>query len=247
MISIIIPFYNRYDLVMRRMLDIHTWIPKAKYDIEIVLVNNGSDPAKVEEGNIYYWQKMVGWFPVRYLKWEKNVGFGGAMNRGAEKAEGDILCFLSDDVIIKGDFIPELMTEHEKDPTALIGGEMIYWAAGWNEFEIDGKKLVVPYVNGWFLSCDKEVWKQSGGFDLIYYPYDYEDVDLSTRWHEMGYNIKALNTPKLRHIGGATISGLDSDRMARTQQHRQKYIMKWYEKLPEIHSRLENKKDGRHV
>lgn len=247
MISIIIPFYQRYDLIMRRMLEIHTHIHHPNNDIEILMVNNGSDPAKVEEGNIYYWQKMVGWFSVRYLTWEKNVGFGGAMNRGAEAANGDNLIFLSDDVRISGDFLPLIVNKLNDDPTSLVGGEMVWWPAGWNEFEVDGKPVVVPYLNGWLLACRKEVWKESGGFDPIYYPYDYEDVDLSTRWHEMGYNLVALNTPLLSHIGGATISTLDANRVARTQQHRQKYIMKWNEKLLDISARMEKKKDGRDV
>ena len=244
MISIVIPFYNRYDLIMGRMLDLHTHIHRDHSQIEILMVNNGSAPEKIPEGNIFYWQKMVNWYTVRYLRWEKNVGFGGAMNRGAEKAEGDILILLSDDVKVKGDFLTPIEAILKDDPTALIGGETVWWAAGWNEFEVQGKKIVVPYANGWVLACRKDTWIESGGFDPRYYPYDYEDLDLSTRWHEMAYNIKALDTPLLSHMGGATISTLDSNRMAITQQHRQLYIEKWYERLPELGKRLESK-DGR--
>ena len=88
------------------------------------------------------------------------------------------------------------------------------------------------------LACAKETWKESGGFDPIYYPYDYEDVDLSTRWIEMGYNIKELGGRLLHHIGGATISNLDNNRMENTQQHRQKFIAKWHDKLPNIGKKL---------
>lgn len=242
MISIIIPFYNRFDLIMRRMLDIHTYIHRPT-DIEILMVNNGSDPGKIEEANIFYWQKMVGWFPVRYVKWEKNIGFGGAMNRGASLAKGDTLVFLSDDVRISGNFLPLVEDALISDPTALVCGESVWWAAGWNEFVIDGKTVVVPYANGWFLACSKSTWTESGGFDPIYFPYDYEDVDLSTRWHEMGYNLVALNTPFLNHIGGATINALDPDRMARTQLHRQKYIAKWAERLPSIGEKVGKRND----
>jgi GT2 family glycosyltransferase len=248
MISIIVPFYNRQDMVMRRMLEFHqhfhTGTDQQKHiflpeDVEILLMNNGSDPSKIEEGNIYYWQKLVNWFPVRYHKWEKNIGFGGVMNRGASKAAGEILIFFSDDVIVKGNFLPKILDLLGKDPTALIGGEVIWWPAGWNQFMIDDKEIVVPYANGWFLACRKETWEESGGFDPQYYPYDFEDVDLSTRWHEMGYNIVALNSQLISHIGGATISGFDPDRAAKTQQHRQLYIMKWYEKLPNLNTQLE--------
>lgn len=219
---------------MRRMLEIHQNIHHPNTNIEILMVNNGSDPKKIEEGHFYYWQKMVNWFSVRYLSWEENVGFGGAMNRGASKANGDRLCFLSDDVKIRGDFLVHIDNILDEDPTALIGGEVVWWPGGWNEFEIKGKKIVVPYANGWLLACSKKSWIESGGFDPRYYPYDYEDMDLSTRWHEMGYNIIALNSPLVQHIGGATISGIDSDRAKKTEQHRQLYIAKWYDRLETI-------------
>lgn len=244
MISIIIPFYNRYDQIMARMLDIHSHIHHPNPEIEILMVNNGSDPGKIPEGNIFYWQKMVNWFTVRYLKWEKNVGFGGAMNRGAEKAEGDILVFLSDDVKIKGDFLTPLKEMLTTSPTALVGGEMVWWPAGWNEFDTPEGKVVVPYANGWLLACRKATWVESGGFDPLYYPYDYEDLDLSTRWWEMGYPVQALSSPHLQHLGGMTISGLSADRMAITQQHRSLYIQKWNERLPEISRRLEKQRHG---
>lgn len=230
MISILMPFYNRYDLVMRRMLEIHTNIHHPA-DMEIVLINNGSRPGSIEEGNIFYWQKMVGWFPVKYLKWETNVGFGGAFNRAIPKSEGDILILLSDDVIIKGNFIPQIESILNQDLTALVGGETIYWAAGWNQFDVAGKPVVITYANGWLLACRRSTWEESGGFDPQYYPYDYEDMDLSMRWHEMGYPIIPLNSQYVSHIGGATIGAIDSDRMATTEKHRQLFISKWYEKL----------------
>jgi GT2 family glycosyltransferase len=151
------------------------------------------------------------------------------MNRAAEKAKGDTLIFLSDDVKISGNFLPLIWKILEEDPTALVGGEVVWWPGGWNEFEIEGKKVVVPYANGWLLACKKSTWVESGGFDPIYEKFDYEDLDLSTRWHEMGYNIKAINSPMVRHIGGATISNVGREQI--TQQHRQIYIAKWYDRL----------------
>jgi GT2 family glycosyltransferase len=234
MITVVLLFFNRFDLVMRRMLEIHQFIHHPNPMIEILLVNNGSDPDKIDERSVYYWQKMVNWFSVRYLKWEKNVGFGGGMNRGAEQAKGDYIIFLSDDVKIRGDFITPMVEMLNQDPTALVGGETVWWPGGWNEFEVQGKKIVVPYANGWLLGCSKQTWVESGGFDPIYEKFDYEDVDLSTRWHEMGYNVKGLNSPFVQHIGGATISGIETDRGKITQQHRQLYIAKWCDKLLDI-------------
>jgi GT2 family glycosyltransferase len=237
MISVILLFYNRTDMMMKRMVEIHQHIHHPNKDIEILLVNNGSDPSKIEKGQIYYWQKMVNWFTVRYIEWETNVGFGGGMNRGASKAEGDYIILLSDDVRIGGDFITPIKEILDQEPNTLVGGEVIWWPGGWNEFEVHRKKVVVPYANGWLLATSKPAWKESGGFDPIYDKFDYEDMDLSTRWHEMNYPIKSLNSPVVSHIGGATINQTNPDREQHTQLNRLKYIEKWCDRLLSLNTK----------
>ena len=131
------------------------------------------------------------------------------------------LVFFSDDVLISGDFVTQIVTKMEKNSRMLLGGEIIDYPAGWNEFEIsDGRNIYITYCNGWLLSATKSAWEESGGFDPIYKPFDVEDVDLSTRFSEMGYNLSALNSKYLHHIGGATIGslGLNVESIQKTQR-----------------------------
>lgn len=237
MISIVLPFYNRYDLVHKRLYEFWTYLPKD--DLEIILINDASTEERDYEGNIGWWQKKVSPpLPIRYHVNPKNLGFGGSMNLGAEHAKGDVLVFFSDDVIVSGNFISELLPLLQNDGNLLVGNQSIDWAAGWNEFDIDGKHIVIPYLAGYFLACTKATWKKLGGFDPLYGRFDYEDVDLSTTALSLGYNLVVLNSKYLQHLGGVSIASLNVDRMNMTRRNRELYIAKWEHDLLGIYNSL---------
>lgn len=236
-ISLIMPFYNRYDLVHKRLYEFWNYISRDQ--LEIILINDASTEERDYEGNIAWWQKTIkDAHKIRYHVNKTNMGFGGSMNLGAKHANGDILVFFSTDVVITGDFVSEIKEKFSTNNKMLLGGEFINYPAGWNEFELDDERnIFISYLNGWLLSATKQAWEESEGFDPIYYPFDYEDVDISTRFTEMGYNLVNLNSRYLHHMGGATISSAGFDRSKYTRAHRELYISKWKGRLLEIYEK----------
>jgi GT2 family glycosyltransferase len=240
MISIVLPFYNKWELMHNRLFEFYKTIPKG--DIEIIIINDASNDTSYESG-LAWWQKL-NFHPIRYRRNKENLGFGGSMNAGAKMAKGDIIVFHSNDVKVLGNFIPDVISANEKYKSkVLIGEEIIYWDSGWNTFVVDGQKVIVPYVNGWFLACSKEMWNELDGFDPIYGRFDYEDIDLSTQVLEKVYNLYGMYSKKIQHLGGATISSLNVNRMSMTERNKQIYIDKWIKKLPNIIN-LERPNDG---
>lgn len=227
--SIVIPFFGKWPLVMARLHELHLHAPNG---CEIILINDCT-PNNDFEGNVAWWQHNHR-LNVRYLKNKENLGFGGSMNRGASKADGEVLVLLSDDVIVAGDFITPIINKLSVSPKTLIGGQIIDWPAGWNEFGVNGSKVVIPYLGGWMLACTKTAWGELGGFDPIFGKFDYEDVDLSTRALELGYELYSLNSGFLRHLSGVTVSSLGVDRQSITEKNRTVYIAKWKDRLPGI-------------
>ena len=235
--TIIIPFLNKWDLTHRRLTEIYTHLRQE--DIEVVLVDDASTDADVRSGTAW-WQKSFDSYTIRYKRNKENLGFGGSMNVGAKialKYGAEILVFLSNDVIINGNFLKEVFTIIEKDYKVLVGGEVIKHKVGWNEFNIDGQDIVIPWANGWFLACADVIWYSIGGFDPIYGKTDFEDVDISTMALDLGYNLVALNSNYLQHIGAQT-AGYTPERMEHTKHNRELYTKKWQHKLLEIHSRI---------
>jgi GT2 family glycosyltransferase len=200
-------------------------------DFEILLINDASTEKKDYEGNIAWWQKQVdNPHKIRYHCNEKNLGFGGSMNLGVYHAKGDIIVLYSDDVVLSGNFLPSLMEKMQDG--VLVGGEVLTHDTGWNVLN----DVVIPYANGWFLSCTKYTWNILGGFDPIYEKFDAEDLDLSTMAHYKGIKLVALNSPYLYHIGGATIGSVYSDRVEYSKKHIQLWQNKWKDKTDILRS-----------
>lgn len=229
MISIVLPFFNKFDLTHQRLHEIFSFLPK---ETEVVLVDDASTEND-SLGLISWWQKKIypgyGRETLRYIRNETNLGFGGSMNRGVRHARGNIIVLLSNDVIVRGDFTKQIEEYIRLDSHILIGGRIIDWRGGWNEFNFDGHDTLVPYCEGWFLACTKDVWDELGGFDPIYGRFDYEDVDLSMTAWSKGIKLVGMNSPFLTHLGSQTISGLSVDRMEHTKKNREKFIEKWKE------------------
>lgn len=238
MISIVIPFHNKWEMTHARLNEIYHHL--SHHNIEVILV----DDASTEEGyggGVAWWQKTFKAFPVRYHRNETNLGFIGSMNAGAEialKHNADILIFLSNDVVVSGDFVTDIVTILQQDNKVLIGGEIIDWKAGWNQFEIDGKEIVIPWLGGWMLACTDVIWHSLGGFDPRYGTSDYEDVDLSTTAMDLGYKLISLNCKHLKHLVAQSF-GYNETRLERTKHNREVYIQKWQDKLKDLHTRLQ--------
>jgi GT2 family glycosyltransferase len=246
LVSVIIPYFNKWDLCHARLNEFHKFVPQN--DVELILIDDASTEEDCQTG-LAWWQKQVNYHTIRYHRNEENVGFGHSMNNGAKLAKGDVLVFYSNDVKMYRNFIPELLALLAKDENVLIGNEVIYWDGGWNSFEIDGKKLIIPYANGWFIACTRKVWTALGGFDWkTFGKFDYEDCDLSTRAIELGYNVVGMNSKAIEHAHqGATVSTLNIDRMSLTKQNRLRYIAKWQERLVDIQRKMEKPDYGRNT
>jgi len=217
-ISIVIPFYNHYELLHSLLFDLYS---KCRFRLsEVLLVNDGSTEKDVYEG-ISWWKKKK-LLPIRGMDMEEDVGFLRASNAGIRKASGDIIVLLSDDVKIHDDFLPQVVSTLEANPKTLMGARLLDWDTGWNTF--DGKTF--PYLEGWLLAATKSAWQELGGFDDRFAPNDYEDIDLSTQAAVLGYSLVPLDTDKVEHLGGRTI-GYSVEREAITKTNQRKFKEKW--------------------
>ena len=223
-VSIIIPFYGRWDLTHARMLELYTHV-QTKCDI--VLVDDASE-GDGYIGGVAWWQKKIDKHSVYYLRNTENLGFGWSMNRGARvalKYGAEVLVFMSNDVQIFSDFVAEIVGLVEQDKNVLIGGELLDRDTGWNV--LDG--TIIPYLTGWLLACHKDIWADLGGFDIKYGRHDYEDIDLSLTATTKGYALRVLSS-KFYHMAAQT-APYDVTRERITKENQQKFIEKWRGKI----------------
>ena len=222
-VSIVLPFYNLFYLVNQRLMEIHRLI---RTPLEIIVIDDCSQetaPVNIIE----IWRKQM-IHDLIFYRSEQNLGFGGVFNKGCEMASGDIYVLLSNDVKILYDFIPDIIKIINDNEKVLIGNMLYTHDTGWNVFEINGKPKLFPYLAGHFIVCTEDVWEDIGGFDEIYYPYDYEDVDISTMALYKGCELVSLDSKMLIHDHpGSTIRTIDSNRERITRDHREKFYNKW--------------------
>jgi GT2 family glycosyltransferase len=214
-ISIVIPTFNHWILLHQILFDLYTNCSKAD---EVLVVNNGSTDLECTTGMDWWVQSKM--LPIEEVKIEKNVGFLRAANIGVREAKGDVVILISNDVRVQCDLV-DIVSKSVNDKT-IVGGVLYDRSTGWNEF--NGK--VFPYLEGWLLAFTKQAWDDIGGFDRLYEPCDFEDVDFSTTAIRKGYTLVGLSNPNLYHMGGQTL-GYNPEREKLTKINQQKFKDKW--------------------
>lgn len=218
--SIVMPCFNHASLTGDRLMELNR-LYHIRKDFEVIIVNNGSSDQT--RAILKWWRENGDWrFLVKHQR--TNIGFGPAVNIGAHAARGDFLFILSNDVAVKGDFLADTIDfiRREPDDDFICTGRVIDWPAGWNEFP---NQPPIAYAEGWFLSMKTKVWRELGGLDERYVPYDYEDIDFSYNAQRKGVGLRQMHAP-LKHIGAATI-GFNPQRRAITEKHRIMFAKKW--------------------
>ena len=193
--------------------------PKSRY--EIIFVDNGSS-----DGSENLFAKASNQSPdvsVRMVKLETNCGYSKANNLGAEKAKGDYVVLLSNDIRVSRDWLRNAIAVLESDKRIGVAQSMMYMlddpskpdkmgnyvdAFGLNHpFSFSNGIKEVFYSEGAVMFIRRSVLTDTNGlFDETYFMF-YEDVDFCWRVRLMGYKIVVLHNSVVYHKRGGTVSG----------------------------------------
>jgi GT2 family glycosyltransferase len=201
-------------------------------EYEIIIVDNNS-VEKESLGLSAEFQKEK-YKNLQYYYLDKNVGFGKGCNFGAQKAKGNVLCFLNPDTLIKQNIFPELIAKLKENKSIGMAGpcvtennKLFDYSAGFfpnifyellnvffvgryfEAFTIKGKAkqnkaINVDWVMGAALFIKTDVFNKVGGFDKDYFLY-FEEVDLCYKVIKSGYEIIYLPYVSVFHHGSLTV------------------------------------------
>lgn len=196
-VSVVIPTFNGRALLEKNLPTVSACL---RPDDEVIVVDDASD-----DGTLDWLQDT---YPeVKGLRNPKNLRFGATANRGVQEASGDLILLLNNDVKPHSDLltyaVPHFESahvfavgclEHEKNDVGKIqqGGKNRLWFqrgmfihARADDFS-SGETAWVSGGSGLF---DRHKWLELGGFDARFYPAYWEDIDLSFRARQRGWQV----------------------------------------------------------
>ncbi len=217
-LSVVIPVYGQLDKLLRCLAAVDTALARApELDAEIVVSDDcspGDLVARLREARP----------GLRLIEGERNLGFSGNTNRGAEAARGRILCLLNSDQYVAEDFFQQCLEPFEDPEVFAVCGRILEpggWNDGFKTLELGPRRArvnsvadddprasrpgLIPYANGGGGLFRRSMFVELGGFDTVFSPYYWEDCDLGYRAWKRGYKILYQPAFRLSHDHQGTI------------------------------------------
>jgi GT2 family glycosyltransferase len=200
-ISIIIANLDRADLTCGCMKAVMESTEHGSY--EIIVVDNGSSIEQVEQ------LQTISSSLFALVRLNRNAGFGEANNIGVERANGEYIVFLNNDVKVTSGWASSMLEVFSRSPcVGAVGPKLLFPDGSLQEAGAyvlpDGgtvqlgknaKEPPAPYADGIHVTdyCSaacllmkKKDFLNLGGFDPIFDPAYFEDVDLAIRLRSVG-------------------------------------------------------------
>ena len=218
MISALIPTRGGDSRLERNLPSVVRALASSGDAWEVIVVDDGRELRREPQG-------------VRVLPLAEARGYGPAVNAGAQAASGDRLLVLNDDVrleeaavrILREALPPEgvfAVAPRIVSPLSRVGdegGKSASIRAGLLEIEEVAASDTHPtfYPVGCCYLCHRRSFLELGGYDDIYAPFFWEDVDLAYRAWRRG--LASLHVPAAvcHHEGSATIGERPMDERQR--------------------------------
>lgn len=201
-ISLIIPNYNGQGLLKKNLPKVLEELDRFNLGkTEIIVV----DDASTDESLNVLKDFEKEYKNLKVLKNEKNLGFSSTINKGVTKASYEILFLLNTDIYPEKGFLEPLLKHFENknifavgcmdksiegDRVVLRGRGLGEWKRGFlihKRGEVD--KTNTLWVSGGSSAFRKSIWEKLEGFNELYNPFYWEDIDLSYRALKSGYRI----------------------------------------------------------
>lgn len=193
MISATIQFctYNR-AAVLERVLDACFEQTISSENYELVVVDDGSSDTTP---NVLERARRRANCPLTVIR-QANSGLAKGRNAGIERASGERIIFIDDDVLPLPNFVEEHLRAHARFPSAIVRGGAI---------EVENLDDLPPpvwsienYSGNYFWTTNVSVplatIRAIGGFDESFSEYGWEDIDVGLRLRKRG--VRAVFRPQ---------------------------------------------------
>lgn len=204
---------------------------------EVILVDNGSGDGSGD------WARSA--FPgIRIVRSDTNDGFAKAANAGLSAAKHGLAALFNDDIEVTEGFFasaarhfsdPAVFAvraalKDERDPAHADGPKIgvRFRLGAFDPLVVSGSGLKHAFFAGGGASVfEMGKFRELGGFDELFCPFYWEDVDLSYRAWKRGWTVMYEPEALVYHQGGATIWRYYSRSYVASVAERNKYLLLW--------------------
>jgi GT2 family glycosyltransferase len=235
-ISIIIPTYNRIDLLQRCVESIrqHTALP-----YEIVIVDNASTDGTGD------WCRREG---IIFLSMPKNEGFTIACNKGLQLCSGDTIVLLNNDTVVTDNWLSNMHNALCSSKDVGIVGPVTNYASGSQQVNYPFEDLAefqriasqvnrsdsskwrrVERIVGICFVFKRSLMETIGLLDERFSPGHYEDDDFCLRTRMHGFSLIVCHDSLIYHEGSASFKreGVIEQQLLVERNYR-KFMDKWH-------------------
>ena len=229
-VTVVLVLFNKAELTYRCLKSLNNLESQPK----IVVIDNASTDKSSE-----LISKCKG---ITYIKNKDNKGFIKACNQARSFIDTKYILLLNNDSVIEQHAIDEAICTFEKyHNVGVVGGKILHLDGMLQEagsiIYNDGSCLGygrrqsshlpqynftrdVDFVSGAFFLTTTSLWDKTKGFDEIYYPYYYEEVDFCMRIKSLGYRIIYEPKSVITHFeyGSSTDSNYAINQMKKNKQ-----------------------------
>lgn len=242
-VSVLIAQFGKSDLTVRALESVR----RSTYEgsLELLVWDNGSPDGPSDVAELR---------DVTLVEHGSNIGFGPANNKLVEKATGDLVLFLNNDVILSPSCLSRMVEQLTSDPDIAVvipqvrsfdgdilevGGYVGNSGEGWQLLRGERAPrailefpLAAHYGSAACMLLRREAFLAAGGFDDLFSPAYYEDTDLCLRLTKMGGRVIVEPRAVAYHMEGGT-AGTDLLNGAKAQQlhNRARFVTRWTAEL----------------
>jgi GT2 family glycosyltransferase len=246
--SIIIPTRDKLEL-LKPCVDSVLLSPYAG-DLEILIVDNGS----TDVITLSYLSSIQTDDRVTVIPWHKAFNFSEINNMAARLAQGEVLCFLNNDIEVKTpDWLERLAPVANLEQVGAVGALLLYadnlvqhagvaldqdWVGlhighGCKLHELEQKYQLDRWysaeaVTAACLLTRRQLFLDCGGFDEQQLPVSFNDVDYCLRLKKFGYLTAILPAVQLYHYESMTRKSDDlPENQPRALREKQLMLTRW--------------------
>ncbi|NTU72669.1 glycosyltransferase family 2 protein [Candidatus Roizmanbacteria bacterium] len=229
-ISVVIPVYKNTEELVKNLK--HN-LPFLK-ETEVIVVNDFPDVSIQKD--------LVDFPQIILIENKMNLGFAGAVNTGVAEATHPYVMLLNSDVRLRDSSYVKSISHFKEDSSLfavsfaqiekdgnIVGRNTLFWNRGFLSH------AAVPATSsgttGWAEggSCmiDKNKFEILHGFDTLYAPFYWEDVDLSYRAWKSRFRVYFDHTIKVEHHHESTISKYFDKQRVTATAYRNQFLFIW--------------------